>query len=157
MRATAKFYHDALGVPLAPVLDALQVVREENVWLELVTLIVPTQNDDLKKIAKMCRWIVKNLGKDVPLHFGRFVPEYKLKKLPRTPIKTLENCRKAALDAGLRHVYIFNVSPHEGNNTYCPKCGKAVVKRLGFKILSNDLKEGRCPHCDAKVPGVWGR
>jgi pyruvate formate lyase activating enzyme len=104
-----KFYEKALGVPLKPVLQALEVIKEEGVWLEIVNLVVPGYNDDLAKVKEMAEWIRKTLGTKVPLHFGRFVPEYRLKDLPRTPVPTLEKCRQLALDAGLEHVYIFNV------------------------------------------------
>lgn len=150
-----KFYEKVLGVQLAPTLKAIEIVKEEKVWFELVTLIVPTFNDDLAKIKEMVAWIKKTLGTKVPLHFGRFIPQYRLKDLPRTPVETLEKCRNLARDAGLEHVYIFNVSPHEGNNTICPGCKKTVIERLGFKVLKNDLVKGACPTCKAKLPGVW--
>ncbi len=150
-----KFYEKVLGSELAPVLKALEVIREEKVWLEIVTLIVPTYNDDEARIREMVAWIRKHLGAQVPLHFGRFVPEYRLKDLPRTPVTTLETFRKIGLDAGLEHVYIFNVSPHEGNHTYCAKCGKVVLQRLGFKTVESHLEKGACGHCKSPLPGVW--
>ncbi len=149
------FYEKVLGSRLKPVLKALEVIREEKVWLEIVNLVVPGYNDDLAKVKEMAEWIRRTLGAQVPLHFGRFVPEYRLKDLPRTPVPTLEKCRQIALDAGLEHVYIFNVSPHEGNNTRCPACRKEVVQRLGFKILENKIVKGACGFCRAKIPGVW--
>lgn len=150
-----KFYDKVLGSQLAPVLKSLEILKEEKVWFEIVTLIVPTYNDDLAKIKEMIAWIKKTLGTKVPLHFGRFVPQYRLKDLPRTPVPTLEKCRDMALDAGLDHVYIFNVAPHEGNNTICRGCKKVVIERLGFKVLRNDLEKGACKYCRSKLPGVW--
>lgn len=150
-----KFYDKVLGSQLKPVLDALVTLKEEKSWLEVVTLVVPTYNDDLGKIREQCKWHRKNLGADTPLHFGRFEPQYKLQELPRTPAETLEKCRAIGFEEGLKHVYIFNVSPHEGNNTFCPNCKAAVIQRLGFKILENTTKDGVCPKCRAKLPGVW--
>ncbi len=152
---TEEFYRKVTGASLRPVLDALVTIKEEDKHLEVVTLIVPTHNDDMKKIKELVRWVKKNLGEDTPLHFSRFVPMYKLRNLPQTPLKTLENARKAAQDAGLRYVYIVNLSPHPGNDTYCHKCKKPLIKRVGLKILRNDIKDGKCPHCGAKIPGVW--
>ncbi|MHC4605635.1 MAG: AmmeMemoRadiSam system radical SAM enzyme [Planctomycetota bacterium] len=149
------FYDRVLGSVLKPVLDALVVLKEAGKWTEVVTLIVPTYNDDMKKVKEQVKWHRKNLGADTPLHFGRFVPQYKLKDLPRTPVETLEKCRNIALDGGLNYAYIFNVSPHDGNNTYCPKCGAPVIKRLGFKILQNNMKNGACGKCGRKIPGIW--
>lgn len=150
-----KFYEKVLGSELKPVLRALEILKEEKTWFEIVTLIVPGYNDDLAKIKEMVAWIAKTLGTKVPVHFGRFVPEYRLKDLPRTPVETLEKCRQIGLDAGLDHVYIFNVSPHEGNNTRCPRCKKEVIQRLGFKIISNEVEKGACRYCKSKLPGLW--
>lgn len=150
-----KYYEKVLGSKLKPVLKALEVVKESGKWLEITTLIVPTYNDDLTKIKEMCVWIKQNLGTKVPYHFARFVPEYKLKDLPRTPLQTLEKCRDIALETGLEYVYLSNVAPHEGNDTFCPKCKGKVVKRLGFKILENSLDNGACKKCGTKLPGVW--
>lgn len=151
-----KYYEKVLGSALAPVLKALEVIKEEKVWLELVTLVIPGYNDDLAKMKEMVDWIKKNLGTKVPIHFGRFVPSYRLKDLARTPVNTLESCWKMAQDAGLEHAYIFNVSPHEGNNTRCPSCKKEVIQRLGFKITESHVVKGACGYCKSPIPGVWG-
>ncbi|MBI4564613.1 MAG: AmmeMemoRadiSam system radical SAM enzyme [Planctomycetes bacterium] len=150
-----KFYDRVLGSQLKPVLDALVVLKEEKVWTEVVTLIVPTYNDDLDKIREQVRWHRKYLGAQTPLHFGRFVPQYKLRDLPQTPAETLERCRDIGLQEGLKHVYIFNVSPHKGNNTYCPNCKSAVIERLGFRVLETRMNAGACLACKTKLPGVW--
>ena len=150
------FYHRAMGVTLAPVLTAIETLKTKTkCWIELVNLIVPTYNDDLTQIRRMAEWVYTRLGDDVPLHFSRFVPMYRLTNLPRTPVQTLEAARAAARQVGLRHVYTSNVAPHEGTNTFCPRCGTPVIQRLGFKILDNSLKRGTCPKCRNKLPGVW--
>jgi pyruvate formate lyase activating enzyme len=105
----------------------------------------------------MCRWVVKALGPDVPIHFGRFVPQFKLKNLPRTPVSILEEARDIALDVGVKFAYTSNIAPHMGNNTYCSGCGAKIISRLGFKILSNLVKDGACPKCGEKIPGVWSK
>jgi pyruvate formate lyase activating enzyme len=151
------FYEKVVGATLEPVLKAMEIIRAEGKWLEVVTLIVPTLNDDLKKIRAMCVWIRQHLGAEVPVHFGRFVPEYKLRNLPRTPIPTLERCREVALEEGLQYVYLFNVAPHEGSHTYCPRCKGKLIERLGFKVLSNRLNRGTCPRCGTEIPGVWAK
>jgi pyruvate formate lyase activating enzyme len=149
------YYTKVCGVPLEPVLDALLAAKSAGVWIEITSLVVPSLNDDRKAITAMCRWIRKNMGADVPLHFARFVPEHKLKDLPRTPIPTLEEARDVALAEGLRFVYLSNVAPHEGNRTCCPSCKKVLIDRVGFKVLTNDMKGGACGFCRAKIPGLW--
>ncbi len=149
------FYRRVCGQRLGPVLKALETVKASGSWLEVTTLVVPTLNDDMAQVKEQCRWHRKALGADTPLHFARFVPEHKLAELPRTPVSTLEDCRKVALDEGLRFVYLSNVAPHEGNRTLCPKCGKVLVDRLGFRILASSLENGACPGCRTRIPGVW--
>lgn len=148
------YYTRVLGVQLKPVLEALELIAEQGVWLEIVNLVVPTLNDDPKEIRVMCKWIRKHLGANVPLHFARFVPMYKLKNLPRTPITTLDACRQIGFEEGLRFVYTSNVAPHEGNHTFCPECKTKVIERIGFKTLANHMNGKRCPN-GHKLPGVF--
>ncbi len=148
------FYEKVCGARLKPVLNAIEEIRSEGAWLELTTLIVPTYNDDVAKIKRMARWIRKNLGSTVPWHFARFVPRYKLKKIPQTPVQTLDDARKAALDAGIEFVYTSNIAPHAGNHTYCPRCKAMLIERVGFKTIRNRIKKGRCP-CGHEIPGSF--
>jgi pyruvate formate lyase activating enzyme len=152
---TEAFYQKVCQAELKPVLDTMLLVKAEQKWLEVATLVVPTMNDDTASLTTMASWIARNLGTETPWHLERFMPQYMLKDLPETPQATLEKARKIGLDAGLKFVYISNLAPHEGNHTYCPGCGKAVIRRLGFRVLSNDLKAGRCPHCKRQLPGLW--
>jgi len=140
---------------LKPVLETLKIIKEEGVWLEITNLIIPNFNDDPKKIKEMCIWIKENLGDEVPLHFSRFVPNFKLQNLPPTPVEKLEEAYKIAKDVGLKYVYIGNVPGHRGENTYCPNCGKIVVKRIGYEILENNIKDGKCNFCGYKIAGRW--
>jgi pyruvate formate lyase activating enzyme len=149
-------YRSNCDASLKPVLDALVIFKEEGVWLEVSNLVIPTLNDDDASFTKLCRWIAQNLGPDVPLHFLRFQPLYRLRNLPVTPEATLERAHRIALDCGIHHCYIGNVWGSEGENTYCPKDKKLLIRRVGFSITENNLDaEGRCPQCGTRIPGVW--
>jgi pyruvate formate lyase activating enzyme len=152
---TEKYYEEVCHGELKPILDCLVTLKKEGIWTEIVYLVVPTLNDREDEIDDMSAWILDNLGPDVPVHFTRFHPMYLLKNLPSTPVKTLEMARRTALKKGLNFVYIGNVPGHEGENTYCPQCGKVLIKRTGFSILSNDVVSGKCKHCGKTIPGVW--
>lgn len=152
---TEDFYHNVCSGELEPVLNTLVEMKERGVWLEITNLVVPTLNDDMPTISKMCDWIVENLGTDTPLHFTRFFPRYKLTRLPYTPVETLEKARQIALDKGIKFPYVGNVPGHPGDNTYCPSCGKLLIKRLGFSILENAVVDGKCKYCGERIPGVW--
>jgi pyruvate formate lyase activating enzyme len=152
---TEKYYEEICSAKLKPVMDALVDLSKSGIWYEIVYLMVPTLNDDMKNIKDMCKWMVADLGKDVPLHFTRFSPLYLLKNLPPTPVSSLEKAREIALGEGMNFVYIGNVPGHEGENTYCPKCKKVVVGRTGFTITQMNLKNGKCKFCGNPIPGVW--
>lgn len=150
-----KFYQEISEAKLEPVLETLRTIRESGKHLEIVNLIIPTLNDHMGDIRKMCQWIVRNLGKETPLHFTRFSPSYKMTHLPPTPVRTLEEARKIAMEEGILFVYVGNVAGHPANSTYCPKCKNKLIERTHFIVLKNDMKDGFCPYCKEKIPGIW--
>ncbi len=152
---TEKFYHETCSGQLKPVLKTLEVLRDMKMWFEIVVLIVPTLNDSPSEIREMARWIRQNLGPDVPVHFTRFSPTYKIRNLPRTPVATMEKCHDIAREAGLRFVYLGNVWNHRHENTYCPSCEKMLIRRQGYYTEIIGLDKGACRHCGTAVPGVW--
>jgi pyruvate formate lyase activating enzyme len=152
---TESYYEQIVGGSLAPVLDTLVFLKERGIWTEIVYLVVPTYNDGETEIRNMVEWVGKHLGPDVPVHFSRFYPQYKLKNLPPTPVSTLEKARRIGLEAGLHYVYLGNVPGHAGESTTCPACGRLVITRTGYSILENRLKSGKCGYCGNPVSGVW--
>jgi pyruvate formate lyase activating enzyme len=149
-----RFYRKIAGARLAPVLRALEVMREEGVWIEVTRLLVPTWSDDLDDVRAMCRWMVRHLGGHTPLHLSRFRPDYKLQGLPPTPVAVLDRAGEIAREEGLDFVYIGNVPGHERAGTICPRCGLEVIERRGYDIPKMLLQDGCCP-CGAPIPGVW--
>lgn len=150
------FYKKYIGGELRHVKEAIKVLaKDKNVWWEIVTLIVPSLNDNMREIEAMAKWLRDNVGAERPLHFTRFRPQYKLKRLPMTPTKTLTRAREVAMEVGLKYVYVGNLPGHEGANTYCPSCGKMIVERLGFTVLKKNIVNGNCAHCVYKIGGVW--
>lgn len=152
---TEKFYKEYCSGELKPVLDTLLLLKKIGIWFELVVLIIPTLNDSPAEIDKMTKWIKSELGADIPVHFSRYYPTYKITNIPPTPVKTLERAREIGLKNGLHFVYVGNVPGHPGENTYCPKCGKKVIERTGYKILKINIKNGSCTFCNQPIPGVW--
>jgi len=140
---------------LAPVLRTLQVLKEEGVWLEITNLIIPSWTDDMKTIRNMCKWLVANNLDENPLHFSRFSPLHKLTQLPSTPLLTLQKARETALSEGMKYVYIGNVPGVDCEDTICPKCSKNVVERKGFRVIQNNIVNGKCKFCGQKIAGVW--
>lgn len=152
---TEEFYEEICHAKLKPIMDALVDLSKSGIWYELVYLVVPTLNDDMKNIREMCKWMVANLGRDVPLHFSRFHPMYLLKNLPPTPVSSLERAREIALEEGMNFVYVGNVPRHQGEHTYCPNCKEVVIGRIGYTITRMNLENGKCRSCGNPIPGVW--
>ncbi len=152
---TEKFYKDLCSGELRPVLSTIELLKKIDIWFELVVLLIPTLNDGEDEIKQMSRWIKSTLGPGVPVHFSRFHPTYKITNIPRTPVRTLERAREIARAEGLNFAYVGNVPGHEGENTYCPNCGKTLIRRVGYRILKNEITAGACPGCHTKIPGIW--
>ncbi len=149
------FYVEQVRGKLEPVLKALEIIRASDVWLEIVVLLIPTLNDSESEIRDLARWVKEHLGTEVPLHFTRFHPTYRLTNLPPTPVATLERAWAIARDVGLDFVYLGNVPGHPAENTVCPGCGEVVIRRVGFRIRENNIVDGRCRQCRREIPGVW--
>jgi pyruvate formate lyase activating enzyme len=152
---TDEFYVKCTGAKLAPVLDTLAYLRHEtDVWFEITTLLIPGRNDSPEEVRAESKWIFRELGPDVPLHFTAFHPDFKMRDIPATPAETLSRSRRIAMEEGLRYVYTGNVHDAEGGTTYCPGCGLPLIERDWYRIDAYRLTaEGRCPRCSARIPG----
>lgn len=148
------FYRNQCGGELRPVLDTLLTLRDEKIWFEVVVLLIPGLNDGRPELERMCRWLRSELGPDVPLHFSRFTPMYKLKNIPPTPAETLHAARKTAQDAGIRFCYVGNLLSDAGN-TLCPNCGRLLIRRLLYSSDSSGMDGNRCRVCRTVIPGVF--
>ncbi len=151
---TEEFYHRITFGHLEPVLDTLAWLRRETaVWTEITTLLIPGLNDGDEEIARECEWIAEHLGLDVPLHFTAFHPDFKMTERPRTPPGTLVRARAIARARGLRFCYVGNVHDAEGQTTWCPGCGAALIVRDWHAIRRYRMGGGRCLECGAEIPG----
>lgn len=162
---TEAFYHKICGGHLQPVLDTLRYLKHEtDVWTELTTLLIPGENDSDQEIDKMSRWVVENLGPDVPWHFTAFHPDWKMRSHAPTPASTLTRARAIALGNGARYVYTGNVHDEAGGSTYCHHCRAKLIGRDWYVLTTWNLDElGRCKNCGTACagvfnpqPGTWG-
>jgi pyruvate formate lyase activating enzyme len=149
------YYRQIVCGQLKPVLDSLVTLLKLGKWTEIVYLILPTLNDSDQEFHGLAQWIKANLGVNVPLHFTQYHPEYLLKNLPITPVATLERAKAIADAEGLNYVYIGNVPGHPAQNTYCPKCKRMLVERVGFTAGQMLIHKNSCPFCQHPIPGIW--
>lgn len=148
-----KIYREITTASLQPILNTLKTLKEKGVWLEITNLIIPGYTDDLKMIDDMCDWLIENGFEDVPLHFSRFHPSYKMADIASTPKETLEKAYKIAKDKGIKYVYLGNIQTDK-ENTYCPDCGEQLIQRSGFTTNAENFN-GKCPKCGKLIKGVW--
>jgi pyruvate formate lyase activating enzyme len=147
------FYMKYCKAKLEDVLQAVKIMFDKGWHIETTLLIIPNLNDNREEIRGLSRWIRETLSPEVPLHISRFHPMYKMNHLEATPLASLVEARKIALEEGLKYVYLGNVLGHEGENTYCPSCGFLLIKRFGFDILEWNMDDSkRCPKCGEKIP-----
>lgn len=147
------FYRTYCGARLAPVLKNLVRLKQEKVWLEVTTLVIPGLNDSYEELADIAIFIHDELGHDTPWHISRFHPGYHMTNLPPTPEDTLERAWQLGREAGLDYVYVGNAPGHMGNNTFCPSCCRMTIARRGFSITRAD-PDGVCKGCGEPMAGV---
>ncbi len=157
---TDRFYWKICGGHLQPVLETLEYLKNEtDVWFELTTLLIPGENDSEAEIEQMTQWILEHLGRDIPLHFTAFHPDWKMTDTPSTPFSTLTRSRNIALKAGLHYVYTGNVHDFKGSSTYCRSCGKMLIGRDWYELSTWNLESRGskvvCNGCGTEIAGVF--
>ena len=154
---TEDFFQTLCTAHLQDVLDTLVYLKHEtDVWFELTTLLIPGQNDSEAELDAMTKWVVAELGPDVPMHFTAFHPDWKMRDLPRTPHATLTKARAIALQNGVRYAYVGNVHDLAQESTYCHACGETLIGRDWYELSTWKLDDnGRCLKCGEPLAGVF--
>ena len=150
-------HYRELGGRIQPILDSIQLIHRMGFWLEVVTLLVPGFNDTDQELRELAAFLA-GVSRDIPWHVTAFHPDYKMNDRDATPASTLLRAANIGCEAGLHFVYAGNSPGRVGKweDTHCPQCGTAVVRRLGFRVLENRLVgDGRCTGCGTAIPGVW--
>lgn len=147
-----KFYLQNCGAKLKPILNNLIQLKQDQVHLEVTTLIIPEYTDDMEMLHSLADFIVTELNDDTPWHISKFSPSisWKLKKLPSTSDDIMYEAYEIGKDAGLKYVYVGNLPGDQKENTYCPKCSELAIRRFGFEIERLD-NNGRCIECDKNL------
>lgn len=148
-------YHE-LGGRLGPILESVRRIFEMGFWLEIVTLLIPGFNDSDEELRSLAEFLA-GISPDIPWHVTAFHKDYKMTGPEDTPPETLIRAAAIGRTAGLHYVYAGNLPGFTGNleDTRCPNCAATLIRRRGFRVLSNRLADGVCPECGARIPGVW--
>jgi pyruvate formate lyase activating enzyme len=144
-----KFYQENCGAKLGPILENLRALKNEQVHLEITTLVIPGLTNDIDMLARLAEFISSELDMDTPWHVTKFSSSvsWKMKNLPSTGDDLIYEAYEIGKEAGLKYVYVGNIPGDQKENTYCPKCGEIAIRRFGYQVERLD-NHGRCVHCD---------
>lgn len=146
-------YRKYVGGRLDPVLESMKQMKELGVWLEVTMLVIPGINDEASELRETAEFIATELGPHTPWHISRFHPAGHMRDVASTPESTLELAHQIGREAGLRYVYLGNVS--RSKDTCCHECGRVLIRRSGMGVSQDYISpEGRCPDCQTAVAGV---
>ncbi|MCK5686224.1 AmmeMemoRadiSam system radical SAM enzyme, partial [bacterium] len=149
------FYKKIAGVSLKGVLETIKHYKKLGIWIEITTLIIPGYNDKEISLRGIAEFIRDELGVSTPWHISAFYPTHELMDVPPTSPAIIHKARKIGLESGLQYVYEGNIRDSDGANTYCPGCGKIVIKRHGFQLAEVNMADGNCKFCSEKIEGVF--
>lgn len=152
---TDSFYRTVAGARLESVLETIRDYHRRGIWIELTTLLIPGLNDTSGELEELARFIVDELGADVPWHVSRFFPTYRMIDRPATPPETLHRAAEIGSRAGLRFIYQGNFVAPGAEDTLCPDCHATLVTRSGFQVTSCTVNKGGCSACGTCIAGVW--
>ena len=148
------YYRRLCKARLQPVLDTISyIAKETNIWLEITTLVVPGENDSDDELKQLADFIVSSAGADVPWHISRFHPQYKYLDSVPTPIDSLQRAEQIGKSAGLHYIYLGNVPGAKSESTFCYSCGRALIERVGYRIVANNIENQCCPDCGTEIAG----
>lgn len=142
------------GIDVAKVWATCKLAHARGVHIEITTLVIPTVNDSDETLRAIAQRIANDLGCEVPWHVTGYYPAYQF-TAPPTPRHTLERAWEIGKEVGLEYVYVGNIPGHRYDNTYCPSCHSLLIRRIGFDVRVNVLRDGCCPECSRRVAGVW--
>ena len=103
------FYRKYCGATLEPVLENILAMKGAGIHVEITNLLVTGLNDSEEMVGRLCAWMAGNGLNDVPLHFSRFFPRYKMTGPGPTPRKNLVMARDTALSMGIKTVFLGNI------------------------------------------------
>ncbi len=150
-------HYRQLGGRLEPILDTIRRLYAMHFWLEIVTLLIPGFNDSRDEVNRLTSFIA-SVSPEIPWHVTAFHSDYKMSDTANTTAEMLLSAADLGRANGLKYVYAGNLPGHVGDleDTRCGACGNLLIARYGYHIREYHItREGKCPACDATVPGRW--
>ena len=150
-------HYRQLGGRLEPILDTIRRLHAMDIWLEIVTLLIPGFNDAHDEVTRLTEFVA-SVSPEIPWHVTAFHGDYKMTDPGNTTAEMLLAAADIGRRAGLRHVYAGNLPGMVGDleNTRCSACGDLLIPRTGYYVRDYRITpDGGCPSCATPVPGRW--
>jgi pyruvate formate lyase activating enzyme len=148
-----QFYRKTCRGRLEPVLESIRTMKSLDIWVEITTLLIPGHNDDDAELRDIAEFIA-GVDPGIPWHISRFHPDYELSGMQATPVERLNRAFALGREAGLHYVYKGNL-PGEAVRTQCPNCRAVLIRRQGFLVEENRIRDSTCPECGRVIAGVF--
>jgi len=146
-----EFYRKLCKAKRQPVMEAIRLMREKGIMVEVTTLLIPGQNDDEDEFKGLTEFLA-SISPDLPWHVSRYHPDYEYNGSPATPSETIFRALEIGKEAGLRYLYAGNLRAGEYENTRCPSCNTTVIRRSGFYVDAVELDGNKCGKCGEELP-----
>jgi pyruvate formate lyase activating enzyme len=138
---------------LEPVCQAIRLMHQAGIHVEVTTLLIPEFNDDEDELRRLTEFLA-SVSVDIPWHVSRYYPNYQFDRAPVTPDEAIFHALATGKKAGLRYLYAGNIAGDDFENTRCPHCGAVIIRRSGFSAKPVGLAGSNCKHCGTPMPIV---
>ncbi len=154
VKGTPHVYERFCSADVSVVWRNVRIAKQLGLHVEIVNLVITDVNDDQNSLGWVIQQHLEYAGPETPIHFTRYHPAYKLQN-PPTAVRIVEEACEMARWAGILFSYAGNVPmKHRYSNTYCPECGKELIRRSNWSVVWNLTDDGACPDCGAHIPIV---
>lgn len=141
------FYREYCRGERKPVMDTVEAAVG-SCHVEVTCLLIPSLNDNIDEQEQMAEWLA-GLDQNLPLHYSRYFPQYKL-DLPPTPPETMLRVRDSVKQY-LHYVYLGNIELPGSSDTICPHCGNRLIERSGYRVALTGLDGIICNNCRNRI------
>lgn len=142
------FYDRYVEAQLDVILNSIKIAFRET-HLELTYLLVPGMTDSEQEIGDFVDFVA-GVNKDIPVHFKRFFPHYKMTDTAMTPNETMVKAYKIA-NQKLNYIYLTDTDIDGVSDTFCPNCKRLIIKRRDYQSNLGGLRGMNCKFCGHKI------
>ncbi|MFA5745389.1 MAG: AmmeMemoRadiSam system radical SAM enzyme [archaeon] len=109
LKGTQELYDQLIpGIDVKKIKSNIKTLYKNKVHIEITNLLIEGYNTTSKQMQETIDFVY-SVSPEIPLHFSRAFPYYKLKTIIPTKLETLKLAEKLAKEKGLKNVYLENI------------------------------------------------